>query len=702
MRTSVLLFLVLASVASLAAQPATSPWAIPLTVEGDSTYSLRFGTADGATDGWDYTTDFPVLSMAAEPPGVWFYIPGGFREYFTTDFRDSRGAMLRWELHLLAQSGPVNFYWEADSIPEFAMLRIGEHPSSGDSVAAWTDMALSSGFTAEPGNNVYILFINTTPSDDMDPPYLVSISATDGDTIYANAGFNLKVQDDGAGVNQTNIQAWANGTAWGRSMRVTADSTGVTMTYTGRLTADTLYTMHWIIEDLAIPANTYEDSVTFYVVPPDTTRYRIFGTVHLGDSVGDLSGSVVSVRAAMGPGRADTTDAAGAYEVGGQQIGQVTVSITSPGFARFDTTFTLSGDTEINVTLTRAVFYTVRGVVALADMPPTLEGSIVRLGTGRGAPRDTTDPGGNYLFTGVTGGNFAMRATHTGYIQVDSNVVISSDTVINFTLGVAPVAALTGTVYLEGGGPDLSGSLVQGGAMMGTLLGDTTAADGTYRIEGITPGNIRFHAEHAGWTAFDTVFAMPAEGLSFSCTLHRPAPGITVDGHVYLDPTGPTLRGSSVALQSFSYADTMTTDEGGAYVMNDVPTGWYNIIASHTGYTSSPLWTVFNITADTTIDFTLTGTGVESFDFAGRGAFQLAVGPNPVHGSAAAYLMMPQAGEVTLTLYDLNGRSIRSVKMSLPAGSTQGQIDFGGLGAGAYRLVGALPGMRTECEVTVY
>ncbi len=188
-------------------------------------------------------------------------------------------------------------------------------------------------------------------------------------------------------------------------------------------------------------------------------------------------------------------------------------------------------------------------------------------------------------------------------------VTAGGSTTQNFTLtpNAPTTGTLTGTVTNSSGGAAISGATVSisGGGST------TTAANGTYTINNVTPGsNLSVTASKSGFTsstATVTVTAGNTTTRNFSLTPNAPTTG-TLTGTVTNSSGGAAISGATV---SISGGGSATTAANGTYTINNVTPGSnLSVTASATGFTNSTVSTV-NVTAGntTTQNFSLTPTG---------------------------------------------------------------------------------------------
>ncbi|MCW4049564.1 MAG: hypothetical protein NWE89_07480, partial [Candidatus Bathyarchaeota archaeon] len=150
--------------------------------------------------------------------------------------------------------------------------------------------------------------------------------------------------------------------------------------------------------------------------------YTVDGIIKLYGEDIDLSGTAVTMN-----GYLDSTNTFGWYEIE-VEAGTYDIYITHNGYASdsfmsvvVDTDTTMPTDTLYPIT------YTVDGMVS---GPLDSDGSIVTID----GKADTTNTFGYYEFSDIPGSTYTMTASHEGYIDAETTVVISSDTTIGFFL----------------------------------------------------------------------------------------------------------------------------------------------------------------------------------------------------------------------------------------------------------------------------
>jgi len=235
--------------------------------------------------------------------------------------------------------------------------------------------------------------------------------------------------------------------------------------------------------------------------------FGISGTI---SPVAGGSGATVTL---SGTASATTTaDGAGNYSFSGLANGTYTIT---PGHAGY--TFNPSSKTAtVNGTSVPGINFT-----ATAQIGPTFSitgtispitggsGSKVTL-SGAAAATTTTDSAGNYIFSGLANGTYAVTPSHTGYTFTPSvqQAVVSGANVtgVNFTAQSNPTFSISGIISPITGG---SGSTVAlSGAAAATTVADSS---GNYAFAGLGSGSYTVTPANTGYT-----FSPPNQSVTIS------------------------------------------------------------------------------------------------------------------------------------------------------------------------------------------
>lgn len=151
-----------------------------------------------------------------------------------------------------------------------------------------------------------------------------------------------------------------------------------------------------------------------------------------------------------------------------------------------------------------ATSYTLSGTVS-ETLPSTGVVSDVRIDVldGPNAGRSAmTDNGGRYTMAGLSSGMFQLRASKTGYVRLERNVSLDSNTTLD--LAVVRACFIAGTVREGPAAVPVVGATVKvvndpGGASATVIVSGTTGLDGYYRLDGIPCGLRRLRVEKDGY-----------------------------------------------------------------------------------------------------------------------------------------------------------------------------------------------------------
>jgi hypothetical protein len=295
-----------------------------------------------------------------------------------------------------------------------------------------------------------------------------------------------------------------------------------------------------------------------FTATPQTQTYAISGTI---SPVAGGSGATVTLSGAASA--TAIANSSGSYTFTGLASGAYTVTPSHTGytFSPASQSATVNGAnvTGINFTATAQVgpTYSISGTIS-----PTAGGSGAKL-TLSGAVTTTTtaDSAGNYTFSGLANGTYAVTPSHAGYTfsptSQSAPVNGANVTGINFSAQVAPTFSISGTISPTAGGS--GATVILSGAAAATT---TTNSGGNYSFSGLTIGAYTLTPNNTGYTFSPvsqsvTVSAANLTGVNFtaaaeqahSVTLSWTASPSTVSGYnVYRS----TISGNQYSLVNSS------------------------------------------------------------------------------------------------------------------------------------------------------
>jgi len=255
-----------------------------------------------------------------------------------------------------------------------------------------------------------------------------------------------------------------------------------------------------------------------------TTTFTISGTI---SPAAGGSGATVAL---SGVASATTTaNASGVYTFTGLANGTYTVTPSHTGytFTPVSQIATVNGANVSGINFTASVqtapTFSISGTIS-----PTAGGSGATVVlSGVVTASTTTDSSGNYSFSGLANGNYAVTPSHTGYTfsptSQSAPVNGANVTGINFTATAqtAPTFSITGTISPTAGGSGAT-VLLSGPAAATT----TTNSAGTYTFTGLANGSYTVTPGNAGYTFTPinqavTVSGANITGVNFTATAQQ-------------------------------------------------------------------------------------------------------------------------------------------------------------------------------------
>jgi|GEM_PF-5994989 len=329
--------------------------------------------------------------------------------------------------------------------------------------------------------------------------------------------------------------------------------------------------------------------------PPDPTLAEINGQVVDGLSGLPLSNVTVTLTGPM----TDTfsTGSDGLFTFTRIPSGNYTLQFTLPDFA------TLTASTVANAGQTvdlgainllqnmNATTGTVRGTVTDAITGAPLSGVSIAV-SGISTPA-ITDSAGNYQITNVSPGTIIVQATKSGFSNATGTGGLVAGGILVFSPSLS--SGNTTTTVLAGKVTDGSTGLALSGVTVSvtgsTTASAVTAADGTYRIEGINAGMITIQALLAGFdTATVIMDAIDNNTIIFSPTLfptNTTPPNSNVTGvtGTVVDATTNAPLANVLVVQSYGGTNTnTTTDANGQFLITNVQDGAGLLLLALTGF----------------------------------------------------------------------------------------------------------------------
>jgi len=406
-----------------------------------------------------------------------------------------------------------------------------------------------------------------------------------------------------------------------------------------------------------------------------------------GTVIMEVAGAVVTLTpTAGGTTYLDTTSGTGAYNFPAVPAGTYDIYAAATGYTTstpVQITVTAADTTTENIALTRIPGYTVSGTVTNATTGGVVVGAHVLLENEPGGAvveSTTTVAGGAYALTGVAAGTYQLYVTDPGFEPFTSAEfrVIDAD-VDRPAMALTPLPMVYGTVTNATTGGVVVGALVRlENSITGAVIESTTTiAAGAYELDSVKEGNYVLNVSATGYiTLTSGAFPVAMANTLENVTLSPKTAGVTISGGVTNATTGGVVVGAIVRLRvgaTTAVVESTITVAGGAYTLDSVQAGDYNLNVSATGYA--------------------TGTSAEFAVAAANLVKNVALAPLPVV-TVSGYITDSSTGAVIVgaTVLLESGTTVVDSTMSIASGA----YTLTGVTAGTYNLVVSATGYATK------
>ncbi len=324
---------------------------------------------------------------------------------------------------------------------------------------------------------------------------------------------------------------------------------------------------------------------------PDAGPAKVIikGAARDGATGAPLAGVQVSV---PGTTAVAMTQADGSYQLPELAAGIFKIVAAKSGYANVvaDVSASSGGAITFSPTLMQSTTTgSITGRVIDAASGQPLVGAMAQIAAlGKAA---TTGADGSFAFPGLPTGALKLDVTAPGYVAASATAVITADGTINFqsiALGKTATPATNGTI--EGQVRDESTGQVLAGVQVtatgASALVASTAADGSFRLANVVPGNYLITASKAGYDNV-TGGGMVEAGVlvNFSPSMRATAPkqpGV-IEGKVTDAASGTSIAGATIAV-SGPVQLTATSAADGTFRFASVPAGQVVVTISKSGY----------------------------------------------------------------------------------------------------------------------
>ncbi len=351
-------------------------------------------------------------------------------------------------------------------------------------------------------------------------------------------------------------------------------------------------------------------------VPPPVTTGEVTGRIFNVLTNQAIAGAIATIE---GLAVVANSDESGRFTFTQLNAGDFTIHLAAPGYIERVATSSLAVGTVVSL-----------GDIRLSPLPTTavLQGQVNDVQTGlpiAGAAIElsggnlvsvTTGVNGSYNLANLAPGDVSIAVAKTGYLTAATSVSLVAGNAIVFNPALTPVnvkqetsptpttdGTLQGQVIDQSSRLPITGAtiLVSGNSSNSVV----TAADGSYNIPGLAPGEIAIVVSMPGYlsaTATATITANIILTFDIQLVLEStvdPMVG-TLLGQVVDMASQDPLSGAIVTIDNSTSNKIAATGQSGSFKLTNVPADTYNVTVALDGYNS----TTFNavVAAGGTVD----------------------------------------------------------------------------------------------------
>lgn len=338
----------------------------------------------------------------------------------------------------------------------------------------------------------------------------------------------------------------------------------------------------------------------FSLVPP--AYGGITGTVTDSGTGDPLDGAWVVVTAGWFHTRFDRTDEDGTYTLENVLTGDQVVRVWKWGyFSASADVDVVAGETSVaDVALDTLTFGTLTGTVTDATTAEPIEGAWVRVGWRFGV----TDADGSYTLEDVVTGDRNVRVSKWGYYSSSATVTILPGETTTYDVALEPLGYgdVSGIVTDATTGDPIAGARVQVGFWwFNAAYTDDT---GAYLVEDVVAADQTVYVSSFGYFSAAVTVTVVADATTTLDVALDPLTFGSIAGTVTDSETGDPIEGARIQV-GFYWWDSDTTDAAGEYVVEDVLTGDYTVIATSAEHFAGTATVTVTDGATTIADFAL-------------------------------------------------------------------------------------------------
>jgi hypothetical protein len=324
------------------------------------------------------------------------------------------------------------------------------------------------------------------------------------------------------------------------------------------------------------------------------------------------SGTATTVSLSGASSATTTTDSSGNYKFSGLSSGTYKVAPSKSQFifSPASQIMTVVETDIVEVNFRGLKTGSTGGLTISGRIGPAPNGSSATVTlSGATSATTTTDSQGNFTFSGLSGGDYALTPSKNGFTfsPASQHLTLSALDLegVSFSasqIGSTTMYSITGMISPAANSSGATVSL--SGATSATTTADSSGhfsfsslPSGAYTV---TPSKSQFTFSPGSQSM--NVGNSDVVGVNFSVSQSHPTGGLTISGRI-----GPGANGSATTVRlSGAASDVITTDSAGNFTFLGLSAGLYTVTPSKDGFTFSPpnLRAALSATSITGIDFT--------------------------------------------------------------------------------------------------
>jgi large repetitive protein len=404
-----------------------------------------------------------------------------------------------------------------------------------------------------------------------------------------------------------------------------------------------------------------------------------------GTVTDSASGTAIAGAIVRSGAKIDTTGADGKYAIDTVTTG-ATITVSMAGYVGKTVAVSVTSTAvTADVALVKTKYLKLSGIVTDSVAAAPIAGAIVRYGT-TATKRDTTGTDGAYALDSVLAGS-AITVSATGYVSKTATIPVGDSTAtVSVALVKVKYGSIVGTITDSASAAAIAGAIVRIGVKL-----DTTAADGKYALDSLTPGTASMSVNAKGYTTRTMSITAIADSSSIVDVKLVAVIYSSISGTVTDSATGTPIAGAivSAALKTGFSSKSDTTGADGSFVIDSIGVGAYGLTTSLTRYVTKIDSVVLSDTARKTVAVKL--SAIPYFAVSGKVVDSAAGTPL----SGVVVLLRGTSGTASVTLDSVVTDSLGQYSLDSAYTGTRLKVYIAGYDTVRVQLTGATSTAQT-------